>query len=62
MKQSAETTTAVDISGEVGRWRDQQTTRSGRNEAQRPMRTVTIVMVDERVRLFCIPPCVTMFQ
>src|SRR2546426_1075501 len=46
MKQSAETITAVDISGEVGRWGDQRTTRSGRNEAQRPRWTVTIVQLD----------------
>jgi len=47
MKQFAETITAIDMSGGVRRWRDTGTTRSGRNEARRPMRAVTVVMVNE---------------
>jgi hypothetical protein len=37
MQQSAETITAMDMDmrGEVGRWRDRWTTRSGRNEGHR---------------------------
>jgi hypothetical protein len=47
MKQSTETITTVDMISGVGRWRDRWTTGSGRNEAQRSMRTVRIVMVNE---------------
>jgi hypothetical protein len=47
VKQSAEAIAAVDMGCGGRRWRDRWPTRDGRAEAQRSMRPVTIVMINE---------------